>query len=107
MMEPWRNWIPGVLSRAQMLELVSKDYIRSVDDPANSIDESSIDLTLSDEVYRLTEGSVKPFEKKHYLDTLMRWSLVKPLQPTESTYILEKSTTYLVKLREHLSPNLT
>ena len=106
MMEPWRNWIPGVLSKAQMLELVSKDYIRSVDDPANSIDESSIDLTLSDEVYRLTEGSVKPFEKKHYLDTLMSWSLVKPLQPTESTYILEKSTTYLVKLREHLSPNL-
>ena len=89
-----------------MLKLCSADYIRSVDDPKNSIDESSIDLTLSNEVYRLTEGSVKPFEEKHYIDTLRKWGLVEPLPPSESTYVLDKSTTYLVKLREHLSQHL-
>lgn len=106
MIEPWLHWIPGVLSKAQMIELCQADYIRSVEAPKKSIDSSSIDLTLSDDVYQLTEGSVKPFEQKHYLDTLKKWSLVKPLTPYSNTFALEKSTTYLVKLREHLSPHL-
>ena len=68
--KPWHNWTPGVLSKRQMQELRNSGYIRSVQNPKKAIDDSSIDLTLSNEVYRLTVGSVKPFEGEHYLETL-------------------------------------
>ena len=104
--KPWDGWIPGVLSKAQMIQLCRRNYIRSVTDPEHRIKDSSIDLTLSDQVYRLTEGSVKPFEKEHYLDQLIELDLVRPLEPDGDTFLLEKSRTHLVKLREQLSPRL-
>ena len=103
---PWRNWIPGVLSKRQVIELCSRDLIRSVHSPEESVDESSIDLSLSDEVYRLTEGSVKPFAEAPYFDRLRRRSLMEPVTADGGLYLLKKSNTYLVRLREKLSQNL-
>ena len=104
--EPWSDWIPGALSKEQMVALCKADLIRSVENPEKSVDASSIDLTLSDEVYQLTEGSVKPFAQTPYLDTLLKRSLLKPLDPGGGTFHLVKLHTYLVKLREKLSQNL-
>lgn len=104
--EPWRNWVPGVLSKKQVMELCDEDLIRQVEDFENSIDESSIDLTLTDEVYKLCEGSVKPFGEKTYLHTLEKLSLVEKIEPDGEAYILKKSNTYLVKVREKLANRL-
>lgn len=104
--KPWCHWIPGVLSKKQVIELCNADLIRSVENPEQSVDDSSIDLSLSNEVYRLTEGSVKPFENKPYLDSLKKWSLLERLEPDGDIFHLKNSTTYLVKLREKLSQRL-
>ena len=106
MSEPWKNWIPGVLSKKQVIALCEGDYIREVENYKSSIDESSIDLTLTDEVYQLIEGSVKPFEGKTYLHTLKNWSLVKKVKPEGKAFVLKKSNTYLVKVKEKLSQRL-
>jgi hypothetical protein len=45
---PWSDWIPGVLSKRQVLELCHQGYlIQTGSEP--SVDHSSIDLHLSDE----------------------------------------------------------
>ena len=104
--EPWRGWIPGVLSKRQVIELCEHDLIRSVDEPEKFVAESSLDLRLSDEVYRLTKGSVKPFSHAPYFDTLRRAQLIKEVQPEGDSFCLRKRNTYLVKLREGFSAKL-
>ena len=58
MNEPWKKWIPGVLSKKQIKQLREDGYIEGLADSA--IDESSFDLSLSNDGYIMTEGSVKP-----------------------------------------------
>ena len=103
---PWRHWIPGVLSKCQVIELCELDLIRSVDEPEKVVAESSLDLRLSDEVYRLTKGSVKPFSHAPYFDTLRRAQLIEEVQPEGNSFTLKKLNTYLVKSREKLSAKL-
>lgn len=55
---PWREWIPGVLSRGQVETLITTGFIQYAD--RATLDYSSLDLTLSNEAYELTQGSVKP-----------------------------------------------
>ena len=106
MQEPWKNWIPGVLSKRQVIELCKADLILEVVDYESSIDESSIDLTLTGEVYQLTKGSVKPFEGEKYLDRLKFWSLLEKVEPEGEAFVLKKAKTYLVRVKEKLSPDL-
>ena len=107
MSEPWKEWIPGVLSKEQIQELCPEGHIENVvdwdsdDEDKNPIDYSAIDLTLTDEGYRLTKGSVKPFGDR-YMHFNKSQGLVEEL-PRDKAYELKKSNTYLFKLREKLS----
>jgi dCTP deaminase len=107
MSKPWKDWIPGVLSKEQIQELCADGRIENVvnwnsdDEDKNPIDYSAIDLTLTDEGYLLTKGSVKPFGDR-YIHFNKSNGLVERL-PRGEDYELKRSNTYLFKLREKLS----
>jgi len=106
MAEPWRDWIPGVLSKDQLKELCKEGYIEGVtewnDDDNGPLDYSALDLTLADEGYRMKRGSVKPFGDR-YVSQIKAQSLVEPLQPDgDGAYVLKATDTYLFKLKEKL-----
>lgn len=98
--KPWDSWIPGVLSKTQMFELVHEGHVTTIGEP--SIDHSSIDLHLDDEAYELTAGSVKPFGNR-YLHLLTRNNLAKPIGPNEDgEFVLAPKTTYVFRVIERL-----
>jgi dCTP deaminase len=98
---PWDDWIPGVLSKRQVKLLIDKGLVAGVKDPSKSIDASSLDLTLSSEVYLLPDGAIKPSGPR-YQDELNEFG-----QPLESANggdtTLEARQTYVVKLQEQLN----
>lgn len=101
--EPWHNWIPGVLDKNQVEKLVG-EYIGGIDDPNSSVEESSIDLHLTEEAWRLTRGSVKP-TGGHYQAELDSAKLIEPLKSDDKgEFHLEAKQTYLFKLKEFLRP---
>jgi len=55
MPEPWKDWIPGVLTRRQVNELCKSGYLESFSEDA--LDYSAVDLHLSEEGYELLCGS--------------------------------------------------
>lgn len=69
--KPWRQWIPGVLSKDQMDILCKEGYIKGVTDRQNAIDHSSIDLCLTDECWRMLRGSVKPSSDGRYRTSVL------------------------------------
>jgi hypothetical protein len=71
MEKPWDNWIPGVLNKKQMRDLVREGILKS-----KKIGEASLDLTLTNEVYRMLRGSVKPASNEQYSVTLGMSSLL-------------------------------
>ncbi|MEN6428756.1 MAG: 2'-deoxycytidine 5'-triphosphate deaminase [Phycisphaerales bacterium] len=103
--EPWKNWIPGVLSKDQLKDLCREGYIEGVanwDDDNGPIDYSALDLTLADEGYRMTKGSVKPFGDR-YESQIKSQQLVERLQPDDDgVYVLKATQTYLFRLKERL-----
>jgi dCTP deaminase len=107
MSEPWKNWIPGVLSKTQVKELCSEGHIEGAkdwnsDDPDKSpIDYSAIDLKLTGEAYRMTRGSAKPFGNR-YMHFCTKLGLVERLAEAD-VYELKKANTYLFKLKEKLN----
>ncbi len=106
MNNPWRHWIPGVLSKEQLKELCKEGYIEGVagweDDEKGPIDYSALDLTLVDEGYRMTKGSVKPFGDR-YESQIRSQHLVEQLHPDgDGAYVLNATRTYLFKLKERL-----
>lgn len=106
MAEPWKDWIPGVLSKVQVGELCSEGHIDAVDDwnsddpDKNPIDYSAIDLSLTGEGYQMTRGSVKPFGDR-FMHFCKAQGLVEGLAETDS-YELKRANTYLFKLKEKL-----
>jgi hypothetical protein len=100
--KPWEDWIPGVLSEGQLQELCKEGHISNVSNPLK-LDPSSIDLHLSDEAYRLTNGSVKPFGQGRYLHKI-KDQLLASQMPKEGNgiYKLEAKKTYLFRLKERL-----
>src|SRR5436190_7871062 len=94
------DWIPGVLSRRQVIELAREGYITGLDEEA--VDPSAIDLHLSDVAYELPNGSVKPFGGR-YLPLIERDKLVKRYEPVDGVFLLERKKTYLFRLREELN----
>src|SRR5712691_11388638 len=87
--------------------LLSEGYVTSTgSEPI--LDHSSMDLTLSDEAFRMTAGSVKPSEGPSY-----DWFISKKMKLAEphpvsgdGTFRLEARTTYVFKLREKLESGL-
>jgi len=106
MSEPWKKWIPGVLSNAQLKELCEQGHIADVegyDKSDGPLDYSSLDLTLGHEGYWMREGSVKPFGAR-YEHEIKRQKLATSLEADQDGAFLLKSThTYLFKLKEKIT----
>ncbi len=96
--EPWKEWIPGVLNKAQTIQLCEDGYLKNVD--KKSIGASSIDLHLTDEGYVLKEGSIKPHGARYH--TFIKDKYMSKLEPDDDIFKLEARKTYLIKLREQL-----
>ena len=102
MPEPWKDWIPGVLTRRQVNELRTKGYLESFVEEA--LDYSAVDLHLADEGYELRCGSVKPYGGGYGAAILNNRKLAKRMHPDRSGgYILRPRKTYVFKLRERLA----
>jgi dCTP deaminase len=108
MHEPWDDWIPGVLNRDQMRDLCESNAF-SLNAPLDSrvIDESSIDLHLTDEAFLMRRGSVKPSHEDPYRVFLDRADLAEKLtiQPGQPIR-LDAKNTYVFKLREKLGKRI-
>ncbi len=108
MPDPWTNWIPGVLNKRQIKELCDGEYLIT-NGPVRkgALDNSSLDLSLADEGYKMVEGSVKPSTGEAYNRVLQKKRLVARVQKNdEGTYILKARHTYVFKLRESLGKDL-
>lgn len=105
----WHNWIPGVLNQDQMRKLFHEGYItrhRGPDSFENDglVDNSSFDLTLSAEAYRMLSGSVKPVHDRAYDFFIMQNRLTEKLQAdTDGSFLLKAKETYVFKLNETLA----
>src|SRR5258708_34409603 len=98
-----RGWIPGVLSKRQVRELIDAGCIDGAS--PNALDHSSLDLHLSEEGYVLSKGSIKPFGDR-YLTTLKLKHLVEEHAPSpDGTFLLERKKTYLFRLQARLQLN--
>ena len=88
-MPPWDRWIPGVLSRGQVSQLIRGNYLENFDSKA--CDHSSIDLHVTGEAYQLTKGSVKP-SGSNYLRSLEDQGLATKLESNSKSgeHVLEK-----------------
>lgn len=110
MSKPWKNWIPGVLSKKQVQELCKEEFIKNVKDwdskkkGENPIDHSSIDLTLSKEGYEMDNGSIKPTKQDAYKRTILENPDYAKVHDAESDgiFLLEKKHTYVFALNEKL-----
>lgn len=106
MSEPWKDWIPGVLSKNQVKQLCKDGYITNVDsyedDEKGPIDYSALDLTLTNAGYRMAEGSVKPSGDR-YEHFIKQQNLAKKLiADSDGAYKLERNNTYLFKVKERI-----
>jgi len=94
------DWLPGVLSRDQVLWLSRDGYIEGIENE-DAVDQSAVDLHITDSAWKLTEGSVKPSGDR-YLTQIKKDYLVDPLELRDGRFLLRKRTTYLFKIRERL-----
>jgi len=99
--KPWEEWIPGVLSKAQLMVLCNKNMILNVDNPETTIKASSFDLHLTDEGYEMLQ-SVKPFTEP-YLPSVKKLGFIKDIPNREGEYfLLEPKHTYVFRIKEEL-----
>jgi len=105
--EPWHDWIPGVLNKTQMKALVNEGLITTTGTVDDLLDESSLDLTLSEEAYRMIGGSVKPVGDRTYAWFLNQKALAEKVPADEDgSFSLGAKKTYIFKVRERLETNL-
>lgn len=105
---PWDNWIPGVLHRNQIKELHKRDLISKDGSGGLDIGVCSIDLSLSEQVYKMKKGSIKPSRTYRYSEILKESDFAEILTDCDASgsYRLEKQTTYVIKLQEKLNTSL-
>jgi len=99
----WDLWLPGVLSRKQLIKLCEEGHVTGTTEAERKeIDHSSIDLHISDEGYRLVDGSVKPFGER-YIHQIKGEGLAVPLRPdSDGTFTLSPKQTYVFRIGESL-----
>lgn len=93
------DWIPGVLSRAQVQHLSDEGHL--LDIVPTAIDESAVDLHLTETGYHLPNGSVKPASGKNYLTEIK--ALGTPIESASGVFLLSRKNTYVFRLRERLN----
>lgn len=103
MADLWDSWLPGVLSRRQLRALCERGYIGHVEpEEMDQIDHSSLDLHITDDAYRLTRGSVKPFGDR-FLHQIQGDGLGERIRlDGDGCFVLRPRNTYLFRLRECL-----
>jgi dCTP deaminase len=103
---PWEHWIPGVLHKSQIQQLNKCGFIQSNRTGGIDIGLCSIDLSLSNEVFRMTAGSMKPSHKYRYRTILENKGLAERLSPSGSdgSFQMRRGSTYVIKLLEKLDP---
>ncbi|MGA1998769.1 MAG: 2'-deoxycytidine 5'-triphosphate deaminase [Terriglobales bacterium] len=106
-MEPWNDWVPGVLNKVQVKQLCEEGLI-TVESPIDSaLDESSMDLSLASDAFRMVRGSVKPSAMRPYGWFLKKKELAEKQDPNaDGVYTLRARNTYVFKLRERLERKL-
>ena len=107
-MHPWESghWLPGVLSETQIRRLWSDGYLDGIADFKNAADYSSIDLTLSNEGYKMKAGSIKPCGQpdQPYKKFLGNSDLAERLPENEDNiFVLKANECYVFKLKETLA----
>ncbi len=121
---PWEenHWLPGILSHTQLEELHNDGYISNFDITTKESDqkkyedkkewaddwhESSVDLRLSDECWKMKKGSIKPFGKEAYRRILNNRELSDRYENNEDEhYQLYAGECYVFKLKERLTAKL-
>jgi dCTP deaminase len=104
---PWNDWIPGVLNRNQVKQLCDEELITVEGPVEKALDESSIDLSPSEEAFKMIQGSVKPSGSRPYNWFLKQKELAEKLHlAADGTFTLNVHETYVVKLREKLARGL-
>jgi dCTP deaminase len=108
MEEPWDSWIPGVLNRNQMKALCEREhFVLNAPFKNQLIDESSVDLHLTADAYRMVNGSVKPSRESRYSYFLKQPHLAEKMGvSTNRATLLKAKTTYVFLLREKLGKQL-
>lgn len=102
---PWDEWVPGVLNKRQMRQLLQENFI-TFDGSKPKVDHSSIDLSLSDDAYEMIEGSVKPSDPP-YNRFIKNAKLAQKHNPmSDGNYELKKQRTYVFRLQEKLEAPL-
>ena len=110
MPSPWDKWVPGVLNKNQMKELLDGGFITSSSEP--ELDHSSMDLALSAEGFQMTHGSMKPStnasERPYDWFITQKTKLARKLDKTESdgSIKLTKRSTYVFRLQQKLGQKL-
>jgi len=102
MEKPWNKWIPGVLNKEQIEELSGIGLITGKG--PLKLGNSSIDLSLSNEVYRMARGSVKPSETQPSYSWFIEDKGLGERLPesADKTYTLKAKETYVFRLEEKL-----
>lgn len=108
--DPWDkdHWMPGVLSKTQIETLHKSNYIGGIHDICKSVDNSSIDLHISNCGYQLKEGSIKPSGEHSYENVYLKdEKKAKPLKKDRNGFFkLQKNECYVFKLKEKLNNHL-
>ena len=100
-MPVWDSWVPGVLSRRQLMKLRTDGWLGGIKDD-QTIDHSSFDLHLTREAWRLPRGSVKPWDAP-FLNSVIRDGLAVPFEPEANGHFhLIPRNTYVFRIRETL-----
>ncbi len=106
--QPWDDWIPGALNDKQTEQLCNAGHLMLPPGPKLEIDNSSIDLSISGEAWKLRKGSVKPCgDSQSYDWFIVHEGLAEEFHPdANGVFNLYARSTYIFKLRERLNRNL-
>jgi len=97
---PWDKWLPGVLANSQVQVLAEKGYIKNLKDHIQDIDYSSFDLHLTENVYEMKQGSIKPCGP-NYNEFLKNNYFSQKLDASDKRdFLLKKKKTYVIELKE-------
>jgi len=101
--QPWNEWVPGVLSKHQIKEMVDAGALKHLD--LVDVDESAVGLVLEKDAFEMIHGAIKPFDQdyEHFLERSSVYA--KSFQFEEET-TLKPKTTYVFRLKLELGPNL-
>src|SRR5213080_2719121 len=89
------QWIPGVLSKVQIKALISDDFITNTSSDPGAFDYSSMDLHVTEEGYRLPNGSIKPSGTRYLHHVKLSSKCEKLSAESDGSFLLERQHTYL------------